>query len=709
MALVERRFLTTRVARRLLTLFVLCALLPLSISLWLSYRHVTRELAAQGEERLSQAATAAGMSVIERLMAAESELALLAGQEGLRNPGSDASLTLRLLGGLAGGEEGSPPRWSVGERVAAFPELDDATRAFLDAGGTHLVLPEGSRHPVLLRRDPSGHGLLAAPVRADSMWATAQVYSASEIGRALCVLDPSGEALACPHAVPAAVRQRALAVRSEPVSWQDGGEDSRGWAWQIFLSGQFRAPAWVAIVSEPAAAALAPLHGFTRAFVPTLLLALWSVLLLSNVQIRRTIDPLDRLKEGTRRIAHGDFESRVQVRTKDEFNDLAESFNTMADDLGRQFRTLEALHQLDRHALESRTLDHMLDGIAAPLAHAIPGADFSIMILNERGPATLLRNGADESGVERFSVHLGPSAKAILAEGADHIALRGPKGGALGDALGLRPEGDGALDVFPLRVQSQPAGCLVVEGPGGRALDDDERVQARQLADQAALGVWSVRRLVDLGDLKEGAMTALALAIDASSHWTSGHSRRVTELTVRLAALLGLPEKEISVLHSATMLHDIGKIGVPTAVLDKNGRLTDEEYEIIKTHVTIGEAILKPIAAFEFMLPIVRHHHERFDGRGYPDGLSGKDIPFGARIVAVADTFDALVSDRPYRPGKSVELATRIIEEEAGAQFDPKVVGAFMRMYTADLKEIVQSHRERGALEDALPALPALR
>jgi putative two-component system response regulator len=175
------------------------------------------------------------------------------------------------------------------------------------------------------------------------------------------------------------------------------------------------------------------------------------------------------------------------------------------------------------------------------------------------------------------------------------------------------------------------------------------------------------------------AITALAYALEAKDKYTSGHSQRVAETSVAIAKELGMPQDSIDKIRLAGLVHDIGKIGVRESVLNKPCRLTDEEFNHIKSHCEIGEHILTPIVEDEEILKAVRHHHERYDGRGYPDGLSGKQIPLGARILAVADTYDAMTSERPYREAMSAEATYTEIERGKGTQFDPEVVDAFLR------------------------------
>lgn len=181
-----------------------------------------------------------------------------------------------------------------------------------------------------------------------------------------------------------------------------------------------------------------------------------------------------------------------------------------------------------------------------------------------------------------------------------------------------------------------------------------------------------------LEQLDIATLTAFARAIDANSPWTAGHSERVTALALRVAHAMGLPAKDLQIVHRGGLLHDIGKIGTPPAILDKPGKLEAWENEIMQNHVKVGIRILEPIDCFRDMLCVVGQHHEHFDGSGYPAGLAGEQISLHARIVAVADAFDALTSDRPYRKGVPQEKAIEILKENSGTQFDPKVIEALI-------------------------------
>ncbi len=175
-------------------------------------------------------------------------------------------------------------------------------------------------------------------------------------------------------------------------------------------------------------------------------------------------------------------------------------------------------------------------------------------------------------------------------------------------------------------------------------------------------------------------LTLLAQMVELRDDYTGSHTQRVTDYALLLAEELDLPDGERYQLRIGTPLHDIGKIGIRDAILWKSGPLTPEESEYMKSHTTKGVAILETIPSLTALIPIVRSHHERWDGNGYPDGLVGAQIPFLARVVCVADSFDAMTTERPYRPAVSVDKALVEIERQAGSQFDRQCAAGFLRL-----------------------------
>ncbi len=187
----------------------------------------------------------------------------------------------------------------------------------------------------------------------------------------------------------------------------------------------------------------------------------------------------------------------------------------------------------------------------------------------------------------------------------------------------------------------------------------------------------NIRLILDSQHLALGTLQAMSRAIDARDPYTRGHSERVARLSFELAEILGLEETACQEIYVAGILHDVGKIGIPDRVLLKAGALSDEEFDIIKQHPEIGYRIVEQLGKLHFTLPGVLYHHERWDGRGYPQGLAGDDIPLMARIIAVADSFDAMTSSRPYRNAMPLSQACEIIQEGSGKQWDAMLVRCF--------------------------------
>lgn len=198
-----------------------------------------------------------------------------------------------------------------------------------------------------------------------------------------------------------------------------------------------------------------------------------------------------------------------------------------------------------------------------------------------------------------------------------------------------------------------------------------------------------------------GTVRAMSGALDAKDRYTRGHSDRVAHLSAELARVMGFSPDEVERVHIAGLVHDVGKIGVPEAVLCKPGRLTDEEFDIIKRHPQIGYDILKDIPSLRDILPGVLHHHERWDGGGYPHRLKGEDIPLMARIMGVADTFDAMSSNRAYRSKMAREVVLAEIARCAGSQFDPRAAEAFLTLDLSQFDRMVADHAAQDPLREA--------
>jgi putative nucleotidyltransferase with HDIG domain len=449
----------------------------------------------------------------------------------------------------------------------------------------------------------------------------------------------------------------------------------------VFLGFEFGADAWTVVLEQPLVS-MSKASEFGRTVILTLIIGLCLVTLASNVLLRQSLDPVARLQAGTRRLAEGDFSAPVEVSTGDEFEDLAKSFNTMATGLRDQFGLLAALQAVDREALTA----HSDAGIiAAGIQHLseLTSRDHGVIVAvarrsREISPLTVWRTSAAGTLV-REETRVPSSDLDALGElaPASELAADDCRAGIL-DALMIDRAG-GCL-VLPLLEHGISFGVVALT----RAPDDlrpfssYETDRLRQLVDQIALALSHCLVLERLSAMSWGTLQALARTIDANSPWTAGHSERVTRVAMAIGRQMQLGEQEIERLHRGGLLHDVGKIGIPPAVLDKPGALDPDEMAIVQAHPVVGARILQPINAYEDVIGIVRHHHERYDGEGYPDRLAGARIPFLARVLAVADVYDALVSHRPYRAGWVPDVAISHIAERAGSHFDPNVVKAFL-------------------------------
>ncbi|HHO77026.1 MAG TPA: response regulator [Deltaproteobacteria bacterium] len=231
--------------------------------------------------------------------------------------------------------------------------------------------------------------------------------------------------------------------------------------------------------------------------------------------------------------------------------------------------------------------------------------------------------------------------------------------------------------IFPLTIEGQVFGALDIRSE--TILDDDKEGKIQYLLDRCAERMENVALYEGLYENMLSTLNSMAKILDARDPHTSQHSTRVTMLSAAMGNALGLNEDERDVLYIAASLHDIGKVGIPDNILLKPQGLTEEEFAIIKKHPDIGADILKQIPPMARESEIIRHHHEHYNGKGYPSGLKAGDIPYLSRIISLADAFDAMTSDRPYRKGMSVEMAIEEIQRCKGIQFDPDLSDIFIQ------------------------------
>ena len=680
----------TRVARRVMGLFLLCALVPIAALGVTSYLHVTGQLRTQAFDRLQTESKSAGMSAMERLQLVESNLRgllqLFVTAEG--TPAQTLPVGFQLPHGVAGLATSRPDRGPtnlVGDRVPA-QTLTPRHRDHLSRGKSLIRVLPGQETAVLmalaLHPPQLDEGIIWAKFHLPFLWSTDNGVSRLPPGVNMCVFQPQGTMLTCPyddHDMPEGMPRQPGATAEDELGWTVDGEEYLAAEWTLFLEFEYATPSWRMVLGEPSAQVFAPLSDFKRTFPLVLLFAVMVVAWVSHRQVHSSMEPLKALTDGTELIAQQQFDTTVAVTSGDEFQDLAGSFNTMARQLGKQFNTLTAMGAIDRAVLSELDRNHIIETVLRRTSEALSCRRVAVALETDADdPDTPWSVTTTPDGQRHvYDVRVPASDLDELKQHPDSMVIN--RGGESRSYLRGWTSGNGdPVVVLPLHRKNDVIGLIAMEYRTTEQVDAELR-EARQLSNQVSVALSNAHLVVELDALSTGALTALARTIDANSQWTAGHSERVTNLALVLGSELGLPQGDLDTLYRGGLLHDIGKIGVPAAILDSPGKLTVEEFEIVKQHPSTGARILSPIKAYADTIPLVLHHHERFDGKGYPHGLAGEEIPFLARLVCVVDVYDALTSDRPYRQGWTVSKAGQHIVTGAGTQFDPALASAFGR------------------------------
>ncbi|NUP99219.1 MAG: GAF domain-containing protein [Armatimonadetes bacterium] len=293
----------------------------------------------------------------------------------------------------------------------------------------------------------------------------------------------------------------------------------------------------------------------------------------------------------------------------------------------------------------------------------------------ERFLQIVVAEGLPEEVVENTRIRLGEGiAGGVAATGEPAVLGQGEV------AEGSSSRDRSASLCLPLHAKEQIIGVLNLSDHIAGEFSDEEIELAVTLAAQAATAIENAQLYVDLRDQFVHSIRVIANAIDARDPYTRGHSDRVARYSRLIACEMGLSDDEIETIYYAGLLHDVGKIGIRDNILLKDGKLTDEEFDVMKHHPVKSAEIIYPVKQLRRILPGLRHHHERFSARGYPDGLHEEQIPLMARVIGVADTYDAMTSDRPYRKALPRRVALEELAKNRGSQFDPTCVNAFLEL-----------------------------
>ena len=389
----------------------------------------------------------------------------------------------------------------------------------------------------------------------------------------------------------------------------------------------------------------------------------------------------------------GAFEFKTDTgRSRTEFPDGSMIRRRQADRAIVDRAALEALLSTSREIMAFGDLQGLLDRVLDRL-QAILTPDRSAILLIDQKTGELVPRSVRPSGAyQNVSDFASSTAVHESLTSREVLVVEDAKADArLRDAASVLQAGVRSAISVPLLGRSGPIGALYADRTALRGTFEAQQIDyAAAFAAHAAAALETAQLYDDREQHFRLTLEALAKAIDARDKYTAGHSERVTSYALVLAAAMKLPEADLEVIKRAGMLHDIGKVGVPDHVLLKPAALDAAERAIIESHVTIGYEMLKDLPFMRDALPAIRGHHERWDGNGYPDRLAGQNIHLYARIMTVADSYDAMTSARPYRNALPLDEASRRVRADAGTQFDPAVVKAFEQS-EAKLRSMVKA------------------
>lgn len=638
-------------------------------------------------EEFRKAVNAGDAAAIQRQLAANSAVPEF---DRMMVIDGDGSVVARAGGVVTGAEA------RLSEEIARV--ASESSRAAMLTSGDTITLLVSRPVPV----DASGYSLVLSSDVDDALLDEFSVAGATAFG----LFDSRGTLIAASDATKTApgqtVRKPAALFDNAEVHAVLARAQADGIAAGKVKSGEQHYQLWVSrmsLIPESPRGASVYLAGAVSQDVSAQagrttrnLITMWSVVAvialagLGGWVARRVSDPLVELAEGARKIADGDFSTKVHVRGSNEIAELAHSFNTMTDSLRERSEALTkkvlelaTLYEMSRELGSTLDMDDLLSSVLDS-ALRIFDLDLGYVALRERDSQVVsiraLRRGNDvqSSGA---AVHSSMS-EWVVREGRPLIF--NPDTTA-GDAQIDAVTGARAALCVPLVSSEGTIGSITIGSSDAtyRFTSDDVRLLST-IANHVTIAVGNIELFSSLQEAYLATVRSLATAVDAKDSYTRGHSDHVATYSTLIAEQLGLSHEQRIALEMAAYLHDIGKIGVAEEILLKPGTLSDSEMEQMRHHPLIGANILKPVAFPWAITPVVRHHHEAWDGSGYPAGLRGEEIPLLARILTVADSYEAMTADRPYRAGMATSAAIAELRACSGTQFDPRVVEAFVEV-----------------------------
>lgn len=433
----------------------------------------------------------------------------------------------------------------------------------------------------------------------------------------------------------------------------------------------------------------------------TIASAVFGYFFVARRMIRAILEVTDRVKA----LSSGKMTGQLEVSDSNEIGELAKAFNRITQDLQAKVTELESSRELVKKLLSRigtaivsyEGIDNLLTLIVENAGVALEAQVGSLMLVDGEKQDLYVKASWSNNGQtsdKSMRVKLGEGVTGWVAKEG-----RPMRGKSMASGVGFSNT-DNTVDCaalcVPLKLRDHAIGVLtMLRETGAKPFSEDDEMLLASIGSQMAVAIENYRLNLDVERTYVETIMALALAVEAKDPYSAGHSKRVGFYATKLGKAMGLDDDALHILNDAGVLHDIGKIGIKDEILLKATPLNPDEAKLMQQHPLIGEAILKPVRSMQKVVPLVRHHHERFDGAGYPSGLKGEEIPLGARILSVVDTYDAMITDRPYRKRLSIEEATAELKRYAGAQYDPALVTAWLEILSD--KEIRLASAKAGA------------
>ncbi len=363
-------------------------------------------------------------------------------------------------------------------------------------------------------------------------------------------------------------------------------------------------------------------------------------------------------------------------------SDIVETLDQTRNQLQTKVAELAMVLEISQNLTEGLNINRIAGVIAERAISYLQADSAALMLLEDDKQLSLVAaKGLSEHIPKDTRLSVGEGVAGWVAKTGEPILLEAERAGDWDLLKALNREKVKSCICVPLKYEGHTIGVIITTNVINERHFTQDNLQVLQIiGDIAALAIENLKLFKKSQRNFLNTVAALAAAIDAKDAYTRGHSERVSSYAMAIANEMQLPEKDKTSIETAALLHDIGKIGIPDDILEKPSKLTEKEYMVIKMHPYTGAQIIQPIEMLADVLPLVVAHHERFDGTGYLEGAKGKEIPIGARIITVADAFEAMTSERPHRTALDVEQAAKELKEKAGTQFDPEVVDIFLKI-----------------------------